>query len=215
MFKELFMKMKLKKAKVFLEKEVVFKKAEFEGSNRIGKRTNIRKAKIGFGTYIGENCLLNNVKIGRFCSIGNNIRIVLGNHPLNYVSTHPFCYTTIFEKEGLYFKNIKKFDDILRLDEDKVLEIGSDVWIGDNVVIFGGVKIGDGAVLGTGTIITKDVPAYSVIVGIPGKVLKMRFSQNEIEFLEKLKWWNKDKEWLEKNIDKFSNISNLMFSEKN
>ncbi|MGL5901350.1 MAG: CatB-related O-acetyltransferase, partial [Cetobacterium sp.] len=171
MIKELFYKIKLKKQKVFLEKDVIFKKAEFEGANRVGKGTSIRKSKIGLATYIGENCLLNNVKIGRFCSIGNNIRVVIGNHPLSYLSTHPFCYSSRFEKEGLHFEGFKKFDEILRVNEDVVLEIGNDVWIGDNVIIFGGLKIGDGAVLGAGSVITKDVESYSVVVGVPGKVL--------------------------------------------
>lgn len=214
MIREILKKYKLKAKKVFLGKKTKFKKASFEGANRIGTNTSIRKTKVGYGSYIGKNCMLNTAKIGKFCSLGNNIKIISGNHPTkDYVSTHPFCYSSTFEKEGLNFQNHVKFDDILKIDDDTSITIGNDVWIGDNVLILGGIKIGDGAVIGCGSVITKDVDSYSIVVGVPGKVLRKRFTDKQIQFLEEFKWWNKEVQWIEKNIEKFSSIEKLMKNE--
>lgn len=211
MIREIWKKYRLKKRKVFLKKNVEFKKAIFGGANRIGANTNIRRANIGYGTYIGKNCLLNATEVGKFCSLGNNIRVVVGDHPTkNYVSTHPFCYSSSFDKEGLNFENHVKYDDVLKINNDKSVLIGNDVWIGDNVLILGGIKIGNGAVIGCGSVITKNIEPYSVVVGVPGKELRKRFTHDQIKFLENFKWWDKDIKWLESNIEKFSNIEDLI-----
>ncbi|UPO97396.1 CatB-related O-acetyltransferase [Cetobacterium somerae] len=214
MIREILQKYKLKGKKVFLEKKVNFKKASFEGANRVGMNSSIRKIKIGYGSYIGKNCMLNAAKVGKFCSLGNNIKIISGNHPTkDYVSTHPFCYSTTFKREGLNFQKHIKFDDLLKIDNNTSIVIGNDVWIGDNVLILGGIKIGDGVVIGCGSVITRDIEAYSIVVGVPGKVLRKRFTDKQIQFLEEFKWWNKEIEWIEKNIENFSNIEKLMANE--
>ncbi|MGL5982215.1 MAG: CatB-related O-acetyltransferase, partial [Cetobacterium sp.] len=128
--------------------------------------------------------MLSTCYIGRYCSLGNEIKIIVGNHPTNYVSTHPFCYSSAFEKEGLLFSNIIKFDYVSIVEKGKDIEIGNDVWIGDNVIILGGVKIGNGAVIGAGALVTKDVIPYSIVVGVPARVIKMRFEKKHIEMLE-------------------------------
>ena len=88
--------------------------------------------------------------------------------------------------------------------------IGNDVWIGNNVLIMGGVKIGDGAVIGTGALVNKDVPPYSINVGIPAKTIRYRFSEEQIDKLEKMHWWDNNEEWIRKNIESFSNIEDFI-----
>ncbi|MBO5552095.1 MAG: CatB-related O-acetyltransferase [Lachnospiraceae bacterium] len=84
--------------------------------------------------------------------------------------------------------------------------IGSDVWLGNDVRIMGGVKIGDGAVVGTGALVTKDIPPYSINVGVPAKTIKYRFTEEQIEKLLTSKWWEKDEQWINSNIDRFSDV---------
>jgi tetrahydrodipicolinate N-succinyltransferase len=75
-----------------------------------------------------------------------------------------------------------------------------------------GVTIGDGAIIGAGAVVTKDVPPYAIVGGIPARLIKYRFEPDEIEFLLKLKWWDKDLEWIKNNSKLFNNIKKLMQS---
>ena len=90
--------------------------------------------------------------------------------------------------------------------------IGNDVWIGDNVLILEGVRIGNGAVIATGSVVTKDIPDYAVAAGVPAQVKKYRFSEEEIAFLNKIRWWDREIDWLRKHGDHFSSVSELMRS---
>lgn len=83
------------------------------------------------------------------------------------------------------------------------------MWIGENVTIMGGVTIGDGAIIGANTVVTKDVEPYSINVGIPSKIIKYRFTKEDIEFLQKLEWWNKPEEWIIKHKDEFEDIERI------
>lgn len=169
--------------------------------------TNIRKSYIGSYTYIGSSCYLPSIKIGRFCSIGSNIKAMIMDHPVDLISTHPIFYESDIDNkigENLFEENqevnLKK-----GVTEEYKIVIGNDVWIGDNVVIMPGVTIGDGAIVGTGAIVTKSVPPYAIAVGVPAKVKRYRFSKNEIDKLLKLKWWDKDFEWLKEHKELFLN----------
>ena len=83
--------------------------------------------------------------------------------------------------------------------------IGNDVWIGNDVRIIGGITIGDGAIVGLGAVVTKDVPPYAVVGGVPAKIIRYRFEQDKIEELLRDKWWNKEEEWIKDNFIKYAN----------
>ncbi len=131
-------------------------------------------------------------KIGRYCSFAEGVCAFSGNHPLDFISTHPFFYNPSLG----YVKDEK----IKR----SYLEIGNDVWVGRNAIITPSVsRIGNGAVIGAGAVVTKDVPDYAVVVGNPAQIIKYRFSEQKIKKLLDTKWWNKSIEELEQNLEDF------------
>lgn len=159
---------------------------------------------IGDYTFVANDTLIARTKIGKFCSIGSNVRCGLGRHPTrDFVSTHPVFYSTR-KQNGITFADRDYFEEFGRV------EIGNDVWIGDNAVILDDIKIGDGSVVAAGAVVTKDVAPYAIVGGIPAKLIRYRFSIREIEYLLKFKWWNKSSSWLKKNYRKFHNISDFV-----
>lgn len=185
---------------------------KLEGNNSIGEHSIINDCNIGFGSYTGKNTNLNKVKIGRFCSIASNVRNITGRHPIStFVSTHP-CFFSTGKAAGFTFSNVQKFDETkyTKSDNNFINEIGNDVWIGENVIIMDGIKIGDGAVIGACSLVTKDIKPYSVNIGIPAKLVKYRFTPEQIDYLLKEKWWGKDIEWIKNNIVLFDNIEKFI-----
>ncbi len=138
------------------------------------------------------------VKIGRYCSFGENVQIGRGDHPINFTSTSPFFYENqkIFNL-GKNFTDSDKYHqykptmppDGMLLGKPKFTDIGNDVWIGHGAYIRPGIKIEDGVVIGAHSVVTKNIPAYSVVAGNPAKIVKMRFDDSIIERLLLKKWW--------------------------
>lgn len=117
-------------------------------------------------------------RIGRYCSIAKTARVIDANHPLDALTTHPFLYET---RWGVVSKSII---------DPPWLVIEDDVWIGQNAVIMPGCKfIGRGAIIGAGAIVTRDVPAYGIVTGVPASLKRMRFEPQTIERLEASRWW--------------------------
>lgn len=122
--------------------------------------------------------------IGTFCSIACNAKFLMtsGNHTMNSLSTYTF--PIFYEEWGLEVSHITD-----AWDNKGDIVIGNDVWIGYDAIIMSGVKIGDGAIIGSRAVVTKDVPPYSIVGGIPAKVIKKRFSDDKVLRLLKIKWW--------------------------
>ncbi|MBQ8424510.1 MAG: CatB-related O-acetyltransferase [Clostridia bacterium] len=133
----------------------------------------------------------NKLLIGNYCSIAENVKFLLGvEHPLNFVSTYPF---KAFFLNGV--DAISKGDIIIK----------DDVWLGTNSTILSGVEIGQGAVVAAGAVVTKDVPPYAIVGGVPAKIIKYRFNEEIIEKLLKLDYSKLNSEIVKKNIDLFYN----------
>ena len=175
------------------------RKTEFEGFNAVGDRTFF-SGSIGFGSYIGKKCNLA-AKIGRYTCIGPGVETVYGNHPITeFVSMHPAFYS-VAQQAGFTYVEENKYKE----DMNSVV-IGNDVWIGANALILGGVHIGDGSVIAMGAVVTKDVAPYSIVGGVPAKLIRSRFSNEISERLQKIKWWEWNSEKLRLYANDFSNV---------
>lgn len=135
------------------------------------------------------------LKIGKFCSIacGSKFLFTSANHTLGSLSTYTF--PIFFDEWGLDAKNIRS-----AWDNKGDIVIGNDVWIGYEAVILSGVTIGDGAIIGTRAVVTKDVPPYTIVGGVPAKSIRRRFDDETIAELLRLRWWDWDKEKISRNI---------------
>lgn len=197
----------------YLKKSVLskIKNTSFEGYNYVGKFSRLIASDVGKGTYIGSNSIIVNTNIGRYCSIGSDVMIVFGSHPAKqFVSTHPAFYS-LNNPVGLNYCPQKLYDEFKYVDEDHkyYCNIGNDVWIGNGVKILQGVTVGDGAIIATGAVVTKDVLPYEIVGGVPARTIGERFCKEEIMFLMKLKWWEKDEPWIRENIGLFSSINDM------
>lgn len=160
----------------------------YETGVQIGKcEISSRQVSFGAYSYINSGFIRSHVSVGRYCSIGRNVTLGSGIHNLTSFSTHP-----IFEKK-IIDTSREQVDDknwiFMPNGEKYRIIIGNDVWIGDYAYIMSGVKVGDGAVIGAGSIVTKDVDPYSIVVGTPAKHLKYRFSNDVINRLLRLRWF--------------------------
>ena len=123
------------------------------------------------------------ISVGRYCSIAGRCRIFDGRHHIDWISTSPS-----FMIPSLYSKHI---GNLTYFERSAIkLNISNDVWIGSDVAFAQNITVGDGAVIGSGAIVTKNVPPFTVVVGVPARIIKFRFSDKIIERILRLQWWN-------------------------
>ena len=170
---------------------------ELSYHSRVAEYATIQDTKIGEYSSVGRYAKVVHTEIGKFCAISWDVTINAISHPHDSLSISAFPYVPyvgnfVTERTQSYLKVIIK----------------NDVWIGANSVIMPGVIIGNGAIIGAGAVVTKDVPDYAIVVGVPAKVIKYRFSEEIIKQLLKLEWWNWDREVIENNIHLFQSEIN-------
>lgn len=170
---------------------------------KIHHLAKVTNCEIGDFSYVANYANLNVCHIGKFCSIGSYVKAGLGRHPTkHWVSSHPAFYS-LGNQAGIRFPSGHSFD------ESTQITIGHDVWLGANSIIIDGVNIGNGAIVGAASVVTSDVPAYAVVAGVPARIIRYRFAERDIQFLESLKWWDRDLEWLLKHSPYFNDIERL------
>jgi len=173
----------------------IFKKNNPDCECEIIGRPNINlisAGKYSYGQIDVSNCNdIYSLKIGSFCSIGAGTRFLVDvEHPTHFLSTFPFD------------ARIAKSNVNIGSSSKGNIVIDDDVWIGANALIMSGVHIHQGAIIAAGAVVTKDVPAYAIVGGVPAKVLKYRFSDKIIEKLLKIDYSKMDEKFIKENIDK-------------
>jgi acetyltransferase-like isoleucine patch superfamily enzyme len=153
-----------------------------------------RNSQIGpdavIGKYFGmnESCFVARATVGAFCAIGARTAINPFNHPADWLSIHEFQYhPNSFD----WVEEYKDFERLARTpDMFKHVSIGNDVWTGHNVNVMAGINVGDGAIIAAGSVVTKDVPAFAIVAGVPATVKRLRFPEKTVERLLRVRWWD-------------------------
>jgi acetyltransferase-like isoleucine patch superfamily enzyme len=154
----------------------------------ISKNSFLSNSNIGDYSSIGRNSTLVHATLGRYCSVSWNVTIGATQHPMNRISSHAFPY-------------VKKFGFVTQDHRFATgTQVGHDVWIGANGVVMPGIKIGNGAVIGASSVVTKDIPDFAIVAGIPAKVVRYRFPEEVIARLNKSAWWNLEPDLIRKHI---------------
>ena len=192
-------------------KNVIIRRSRVEDNCIIGDMGHVEDSELGYFTqlypcgtmyssflgdysYVQKNSSIWHASIGKFCSISWNVSIGGGEHDFHKVTAHSILYSKPFGfiDEPMYERFSEK------------CEIGNDVWVASGVSILRGVTIGDGAVIGAGAVVTKDVEPYSIVAGVPAKKIGQRCSDELINDLLELKWWDWPKEVIKANIGLFN-----------
>jgi acetyltransferase-like isoleucine patch superfamily enzyme len=185
---------RLKQKNVVINPTAICDKVNYGNNIRIGKQVYLYNTTIADYTYLAGYNSIMNTHIGKFCSIAESVCIGLGQHPVSkFASTSPAFYS-VNRQCGATFADKNYFDEMGQV------HIGNDVWIGAQTIVLDNVIIGDGAIIAANSVVTTNVPAYSIYGGTPAKLLKMRFSELDIAFLKDFKWWDKDEYWYKENL---------------
>lgn len=187
--------------------------SDFEGMCKLHPHSSFHGT-LGMGSYVG--CYSNlSAKVGRFTSISDYVICNSGIHSYlaPYATTSPcfFSLNPTHVQCGSTFATEQLLEEQCLIDPKRgiAVEIGNDVWIGEGVFLVGGITISDGAVVLAHAVVTKDVPPYAIVGGVPAKILSYRYDKETIDFLLKVKWWENSLDWFRENWRLLSDLGKL------
>ncbi|QHT62939.1 acetyltransferase [Paenibacillus lycopersici] len=171
----------------------------------VGARSRILESTMDDYGYCVDEAIIHYAQIGKFCNIASHVCINPGNHPMWRVTLHHATYRRV--SYGFAETDDAEFFDWRR---SHPVTIGHDVWIGHGATIMPGVTIGNGAVVGAGAVVTKDVPPYCIVAGVPAKPIRERFPKETAERLERIAWWDWTREQLEERFADFYDLDRFI-----
>ena len=163
----------------------VLRNAKLGRFTEIKERVAFSDSELGDYSYVERHAEVIYARIGKFCAIASNARVNALEHPTTRVSQHKMTY-----RANEYFLGAKLDVEFRDRRQNRIVEIGHDVWVGHGAVIMPGTKIGHGAVVAAGAVVTHDVAAYAIVAGVPARFLKWRFTENISERIIRLGWWD-------------------------
>jgi phosphonate metabolism protein (transferase hexapeptide repeat family) len=165
----------------------------------VGAYSWLENVQLGDYSYTGPMGFFQNTDIGKFANIAANVRVGPTMHPMDRPTLHHFTY-----RRRAYGLAERDDEDFFAWRAAQVATIGHDTWIGHGAIVMPGVVVGDGAVVGSGAVVTKDVPPYTVVVGVPARVIRERFDPATADALQRMKWWDWTHEQLKHRLADFS-----------
>lgn len=181
----------------------------FGGWVEIGRGSRLSHVEMGDYSYCDRYADLANASVGKFANIASFVRVGPTDHPVQQASLHHFLY-----RSGDYWDDAARDDAFFARRLSRRARIGHDTWIGHGAVIRPEVTIGDGAVVGAGAVVTKDVPPYWIVTGVPATPMRPRFAPRIAERLSALAWWDWDHALLRERLEDFRSLEIEAFLEK-
>jgi acetyltransferase-like isoleucine patch superfamily enzyme len=181
--------------------------------SRLHENVSFVDSEIGSYSYVGPNSVLDHAVVGRFCSIGSNVRIVYGRHPSrDFISSSPIFYSSQGQCGSSWLEENSDIFNEYKLVDGKSIRVGNDVWIGEGVLLLEGISIGDGSVIAAGSIVVGDVDPFSIVGGNPAKLIRYRFDDDERETIAASCWWNASEDIIKKSMH-LCNTASLFIEE--
>lgn len=177
--------------------------------SEVGKGSRFSDVELGDYSYCDRLCDLANVSVGKFANIASFVRIGATDHPLERASLHHFMY-----RSAKYWDDAEDDASWFATRRSRRATIGHDTWIGHGAQIKPEVVVGNGAVVASGAIVTKDVPPYAIVAGVPARIIRFRQPPEIVERLERLAWWDWDHETLRERLDDFRSLSAEAFLDR-
>lgn len=175
----------------------------------LGDRVHVEYSTIGDYSYVMHDSSVADTTIGRFTAIAASARIGPPNHPLDRATTHRLSYTPEY-----YWPAQERDHAFFAARRAARVTIGNDVWIGHGVTVLAGVTVGDGAVIAAGAVVAKDVAPYTIVGGVPAKVIKRRMPEDRADRMIRLAWWDWSHDRLEAAVNDFRDLSIDAFLER-